>query len=115
MIYYFWAFMVLRSQQLPTLVLWMMLGSCIAIVLAFIGNIALKISLHTLGMGCLISVAVSCVFISYTNMVLWLMLCFIIAGLVGSARLFLQEHEPQEVFSGYLLGFLGMMIAGWFY
>ena len=115
MIYYIWTFMVLRSQQMPTPILWMMLGSCIAIILAFIVNIGMKISLHTLGMGCLVCVAANAVFISFSNITPIFLICILIAGLVGSARLYLQEHQPQEIYSGYLLGFVSMMIAGWFY
>ena len=44
-----------------------------------------------------------------------LLLCILLVGLVGTARLYLKEHKPQEIYSGYILGILGMMIAGWFY
>ena len=115
MVYYIWTFMVLRSQQFPTVILWMMLGSCIAITFAFISNILLKISLHTLGMGCLVSVAIKCILISFSNMMPILIIIIVLAGVIGSVRLFLKEHEPQEIYLGYMVGFLGMMIAGWFY
>jgi len=115
MVYYIWTFMVLRSQQFPPVILWMMLGSCIAITFAFIANILLKISLHTLGMGCLVSVAIKCILISFSNMMPILFAIIILAGVIGSVRLFLKEHEPQEIYLGYMVGFLGMMIAGWFY
>ena len=113
MTYYFWTYMVLRSQQLPEVLLWMMLGSAIATAFAFIANIVMKISLHTLGMGCLICVAASCTLFSFSNLVPVLLLCIAIAGIVGTSRLYLGEHKPQEIYSGYLVGFLGMMIAGW--
>ncbi len=115
MVYYFWTFMVLRSQQLPDTILWMMLGSCVAVVFGFITNIIMKISLHALGMGCLLCVAVQASIIGYTNMISILLLCILLVGLVGTARLYLKEHKPQEIYSGYILGILGMMIAGWFY
>jgi hypothetical protein len=115
MVYYIWTFMVLKSQQLPPLLLWMMLGSCIAVVLAFLANITLKISLHTLGMGCLIPIAIKCVMISFTDLTPLLFIIILVAGIVGSIRLYLQEHEPPEIAIGYLAGFIGMMIAGWFY
>jgi hypothetical protein len=115
MVYYIWAFMVLRSQQLPTLILWMMLGSCMAVVFAFIANIVMKISLHALGMGCLVAVIIKCVMISYSNMIPLMLFIIFMAGIIGSVRLYLKEHEPQEIFMGYLVGFIGMMVSGWFY
>jgi hypothetical protein len=115
MVYYIWTFMVLRSQQFPSVILWMMLGSCIAITLAFISIIIMKISLHTLGMGCLVSVAIKCILISFSNMMPVLFAIIILAGIICAVRLFLKEHEPQEIYLGYMVGFLGMMIAGWFY
>ena len=40
-----------------------------------------------------------------------LMLVALVAGLVGSARLWLRAHEPAEVYGGYLVGFGAQLIA----
>jgi membrane-associated phospholipid phosphatase len=115
MTFYFWCFLVIKSQQFPNSVLWLMLGSCITAALAFIANISIKISLHTMGMASLICVAAHAALVSFSDFTPVLILIILLAGIIGSARLYLKAHEPQEVISGYLIGFLGMMIASWFY
>jgi hypothetical protein len=114
MVFYIWAFLVVRKFQMPDPMNWMMLGSCIAIALAFTANAFLKISIHTVGAGCLAAVAVAANNTAFVP-VQWLMvLVLVIAGLVGSCRLYLKAHEESEVYAGYFVGFIGMMMADWF-
>jgi membrane-associated phospholipid phosphatase len=114
MIYYIWTFLVIYKNHFPTPICWMMLGSTIAIALAFILNSYIKISIHTVGMGCLLIIALYSTFHSYFYFVPILIICAIVAGLVGSSRLFLKAHYPNEVYLGYMVGFLGMQMASWF-
>jgi len=39
------------------------------------------------------------------------MLILIFSGLVGSARLYLNAHEPKDLWGGYLVGFASQFIA----
>ncbi|MBK8663664.1 MAG: hypothetical protein IPN18_18460 [Ignavibacteriales bacterium] len=45
------------------------------------------------------------------NLYLLILISIVIAGVVGSARLFLKAHTREQVYSGYLLGFLSQLIA----
>ncbi len=114
LIFYIWGFLVVRKLQMPDNMTWMMLGSCIAIALAFTANAFLKISIHTVGAGCLAAVAIAANASSYINIQLAMGIVILIAGLVGSCRLYLKAHEQSEVYAGYMVGFIGMMMAGWF-
>ncbi|MEM6378992.1 MAG: hypothetical protein AAF705_12320, partial [Bacteroidota bacterium] len=46
--------------------------------------------------------------ISLINLLLGLIL---IAGLLGTCRFYLQKYEPNEVYGGYMVGFLAPFIA----
>lgn len=35
----------------------------------------------------------------------------VLAGLVGTARLVLKAHVPQEIYGGYIVGFFGQFAA----
>ncbi len=114
MVFYFWGFLAIHKLPLPSFINWVMLGAAISITLAFISNIFSKTSIHTVGMGCLLAVVLSNALQSLFNTLPLVFIAIFIAGLVGAARMYLQSHEPREVYAGYMIGLLGMMMAGWF-
>jgi membrane-associated phospholipid phosphatase len=52
-----------------------------------------------------------CVGHSISNNDFILILAVIAAGLVGSSRLILGAHEPNEIYGGYAIGFLAQFVA----
>lgn len=119
--YNFW-----NSPVIPTAYTAFMLGTVIALFAAFFVNLFSKISLHAVGMGGLVGmVCVTTLLFSGSSftlalgewgtysvsMVLLLMAVFLLAGLVGTCRLFLQSHEPLDLYGGYLVGFTAQLLA----
>jgi len=110
-IFYVWLFMNYRSFGVgPKIYEPIMLGSLIALALAFLINNFSKISLHTVGMGGLVGAIVVCRlalpkyayhlkvgegFLSISPNVL-LGAVVLIAGLVGSSRLLLSAHRSED-------------------
>lgn len=110
--FYIWAFYVFYREGFNGLITFMLLGSTISIVIAFLLNLlVLKISMHTTGMGGM--VAFFMLLLPYTNFdsLIPFLIVIIIAGMVGSARLALGAHTPREIYFGYLAGFFSFMIA----
>lgn len=70
-----------------------------------------KISLHSAGVGALVSLVVILAFKMYTPLVWYLISVVIIAGLVLSSRLRLNSHSPLQVWVGFLTGFLGLSLS----
>jgi len=115
-VFYMWLFANFRSNSfVPEAFKFFVLGSTISLSLAFVLNTQTKISLHTVGMGGLLT---GFILIRYfylyetfvvnflgnvyqvqTNIVL--LLIIIAAGLVGSARLLLGAHNPDQIYGGY--------------
>lgn len=104
-------FFFFKYSQLSDLIYLPLLGGCIAIVLAFVINKFWKISAHAIGMGG--AVALLWVLKDTFLQPIWIVLVILllIAGLVGTARLYLNEHEPNQVLAGYLLGFFALWIC----
>jgi membrane-associated phospholipid phosphatase len=115
-----------EGGQMPPAYVSFMLGTVIALFLAFFINIFSKISAHAVGMGGLVGmVVITLLLFSYGSFAVFvrglgtvevsmnvvLMASIIIAGLVGTARLFLKAHQPMDVFGGYLVGFAAQIIA----
>ena len=69
-----------------------------------------RISLHTIGMGGLLGFFTEMMVTQTFNqsmMIPVFMITVIIAGLVGSARLYLGAHTPAQIYAGYAVGFVG--------
>lgn len=74
------------------------------IITYFLLNFSIKSSIH------LLSIGISCGFFmmvalkSDESYMLIIVINFLIAGLLGSARLHLKAHSPKEVYVGFLIG-----------
>lgn len=125
-IFFVWLFLNYRQFNVgPEEYSATILGSTIALSASFLINNFSKISLHSVGMGGLVgAIGVYRVTIpsqsydlSFGDMVLqispniFLGVAIILAGLVGSSRLFLGEHRPSDVYGGYLIGFIAQVVA----
>lgn len=114
--FYLWTTWMFKSNvnlKIPTdqLIFLMMLGSCFTIFMALLANIAMKVSLHTMGAGNLLGLVLPVVHRSPYDLRFVLLALLLIAGTIGTARLILNAHTPREVYLGYLLGFTGQFIA----
>lgn len=97
------------------------LGTIIALFTAFMLNIFSKISLHTVGMGSLVGmVLVTILLFNYSSfqfgnamysMYGLLFIAITLAGVVGSARVILENPTPKDLYGGYLVGFATQLIA----
>lgn len=89
--------------------------SCtVALFFAAIVTYFWKISLHAIGSGGLVGALVGACIIIPTPYVRVAVLQFIpfavvLAGIIGTARLYLQAHTSLQVYAGYLLGFVGVL------
>ena len=126
-VFYLWLYVNIRQNStVPSAFSIFVLGATIALFVAFFINNFTKISLHTVGMGGLVAMVFFIrsyfsydVFYfafgplgSYSISVdLIFFLSIIVAGLVGSSRLHLNAHRKQDVYMGYLVGFLAQVFA----
>lgn len=103
---YLVVYFFLQKFVFPSLLTRYILGISIGLFLLAIFNLRLKISMHTTGAGGLIGFFMSLPFLYQTVDLKYLYGSIIIAGLVGSARMSLQEHDSKEIYLGYLVGFV---------
>lgn len=128
-IFYLWLFRNICSNELvPSLYSCFVLGATIALFVAFVVNIFTKISAHATGMGGFLAMMLIAFWqlpnypyarlswesdggtwwISTSFILLFGLLC---SGLVGSSRLLLKAHTPQDLYNGYLVGFGAQFVA----
>lgn len=99
--------LLFQSQLLSS----MMLGASFSIFIGFFFNIFMKISLHSMAMGCFLGLLMSTMGYSEYDLRLLFVVAILVAGFVGSSRLYLNEHESREIYFGYLAGFFGLFLA----
>lgn len=121
-IFYLWLFVNFnRLPDIPVLFKSAILGAILALFTSFLINIFSRISLHAVGMGGLIGlIVISIPAFGYSNFQFkdgfysiysLLFIVIFLAGLVGSARMVLKEHEAGDLIGGYSVGFFTQMIA----
>ncbi len=126
-IFYLWMVRnFIDNSNIPAAYTCFVLGATIGLFIAFFINIFSKISAHAVGMGGLIGmVVITMLLFSYgsfsihlgifgaihLNMNVVLMISIILAGLVGTSRLLLQAHDPQDLYGGFIVGFSSQFIA----
>ena len=104
LIFYLSEFYLLQRIEMFHALQLFILGASISIVLAFIINLFSKVSAHAAGIGGIAGMAIALLPIIDMNFLI-IPLLFLISGLVGFSRLHLNAHSPNEVYSGFLLGF----------
>jgi len=111
MIFYFWAYLVVKNVQTPLILRTLILGSYWGIIIMFLVSIFYKVSMHTTAAGGMLGILIVLMMIGPINMQVPLFAAIVIAGLMGTARLILKAHTPAQVWLGYVLGIAAMISA----
>jgi membrane-associated phospholipid phosphatase len=126
MLFYIWLFVNLyQSGQMPDALLVITLGSILALVIGFLVNMMYKISFHAIGAGGMVGMG-SLIYIFFAHedfdiallsaefsvdTQFLLLLTILLAGLVMTARVYLEAHSLKQVYSGAVIGFLSQWVA----
>lgn len=101
----------LYKMMMPFWLLAMLIGSCVALVIALGINFYWKISAHAIGIGGLLGGIMGVARIHMINPYWAFMGVLVIAGLVGTSRVFLRRHTPMQVYAGFSLGFICTFVS----
>jgi len=100
-----------RNNGLPELLTDLAIGALVAVLAAWFINRRWKISAHSVGMGGMVGFLMAILPQTEAPMLWPLAAAVLLAGAVGTARLYLQAHQPAQVYMGYLVGFASMMLV----
>lgn len=93
-----------------------LLGAAILSGISLLINVKWKISAHMVSMGAALGAVVSLQALESSLDLLWLIsLIILLSGLVGFARLRVGTHTQAQIYLGYIMGFVGMMLLFFFY
>ena len=127
-LFYMWLYVNVRNNDnIPSALSFFILGSTIAVFMALTINSFTKISLHSIAAGGFLTGMFFIVFnwsYGYVDIPLpflsmewrWsdrmvMIIVFLLSGAIGTARLYLKAHKPDEIYGGYIVGILAQMIA----
>lgn len=110
LMYFVTAVMIFRLQ-LPSLIKsYVFAASCVVFAAALL-NFRWKISVHAVGVGAMLATVTILSFRMLTVNVWALVVTLLVSGLVMASRLWLRAHTPAEVYSGFVTGFVVMILA----
>ncbi len=109
-VFYYTTYHLFNGLQLPSIYSTFILGVTIISIVALIINFWWKISIHMLAIGGLTAAFFSISVIFNLQIIYLVLLLFLISGLVGFARLRLNSHNQFQVYLGFILGFVIMII-----
>ncbi len=103
-LFYFGLFYLMLDINIWTVIKISVVGAGLAILFTAIINLKYKISAHMVGVGGLLGVLICVSYLIKFNMTPFYILVIVLAGLLGFARLKLEEHKPYQIYTGFLLG-----------
>jgi hypothetical protein len=97
-------FFFIKSPNIPPVLLYVLYTATFALIAGLIINMVYKVSLHTLGWGALTATLVSISLRMGIQLLAFISVAILLAGLVGYARLKENAHNQTQVYLGYIAG-----------
>ena len=113
--FFFWTFWVFRNTpETPVIMKAMTLGVFLASSSAILFNIYHKISMHAIGVGGLVGVALTSLYHEPALIsALPLTVALLIAGFVSTSRLVVSNHKPFDIYIGFIAGMVCQFVGWW--
>jgi len=105
-VFYFFGYMLIKKIPIPAILDYFFLATLIGVLLASIISFFWKISIHLMGLGGVTGALVAVSLVYSVDLFPLITLTMSASALTAMARLFLGEHNPKQVYSGFLCGFL---------
>ena len=108
-LYFTTSFIVLR-YQVPFFLKSFIFATAVLSIIVSMVNFWWKISVHAVGAGALTATVFSLWIKMYTPLPLHLIAVILLSGTILAARLRLNSHDPMQVWTGYLTGFIVLVL-----
>ena len=101
----------LIKLPIPFVIAAFMLGASLIVASCLVISYRWKISIHMVGVGGMVGFMIAFSVRLNTDVLPYLLLAILIAGALASARLYSKAHKPIQVYSGFILGFIIMLLV----
>lgn len=110
-IIYALAYYFMDRVGMPSILIKLVFSSIVVLILCTIITVFWKISLHSTALGGLFGFVIFIGVNSNLNVLLVGFIIILVAGLVGSSRLYLERHNPWQVYVGFLTGIAAVYLT----
>ena len=100
-----------RVPVIPKFINSFIFFTIVSVILALSITLFWKVSIHMVGMGGISAVITALAWRFNPQLILLVATAFVVAGVVGWARLKTESHKPAEVYVGYLVGFFTVSLS----
>ena len=108
-------FILFKGKGAPHILQSFLFASTLAVISNLLISLKWHISAHTIGTGGIIGLLLTLALFYRIEILGYLMVSILIAGLISFARLSLDAHTPKQVYSGLLLGLLETFLVIFLY
>lgn len=109
--YFLGYFLLKRIPSIPPFLESYVLATLIAVYSALIITFFWKISIHMIGIGGLTGGILALSLRFGLDLWVWFSITLVIAGLIGTARLYLKAHSPAQIYTGFATGFFLVFLS----
>lgn len=102
--YYIMCYFLMQKLPIPDIVSVVILGAAVSVLLAMLINLKWKISIHMVGIGGVIGLMFGLTHIIYANYVSGIIYFLMLAGLLGTVRMYTTDHSQSQIYAGFALG-----------
>jgi membrane-associated phospholipid phosphatase len=114
MIFYWWLWYLSRTfTDQPDVLKFFYFGIFLNTVFGLVINNFIKISMHSMGAGALVAFAVITMGHYETFLGADIIIITILAGLICTSRLLLNQHSVAEIYAGLFVGVLCQLLGYW--
>jgi hypothetical protein len=109
--FYIAAYVLIRKLPVSQVYQRFMFAACISVLLVLAISYFWKISAHLVGWGGVVGLIMILSYRFGSDMMIFLVIAILLTGITAFARLRLNEHLPLQVYSGFLLGLITILIV----
>jgi hypothetical protein len=114
-VWYFWIWYVWRNlPEYPKPAVQLALAIWISVSLGLMANIIMKVSLHAISMGVMLTFILLLAFSQKIHFGIYISVSLLIAGAVCTSRFIASDHFPKEIYGGLFVGIISMLAASLF-
>ena len=114
-LFYYLTYYLLKGMYLPQLFHMYMLGATLMIIILIVFNFFRMVSLHMAGIGALTGLMTG-IALHYERNTAWVVLaCILLSGIIGTARLKQDAHQPSDLYIGWLTGAIVMFFTAFLF
>lgn len=113
-IWYFWMWYVWRNlPEIPSIQVKFGFAVFLASSIGLITNTYMKVSMHALAAGVLMTFIFTLSFAGALDSGIYLTIAILIAGLSCTSRLIVSDHSQKEIYTGLFIGIISQLISTW--